>query len=219
MKLYGMLASPYVGAVVLATRHMGITLPLETPPGGGIKSPEYLAINPVGKMPVLEHDGRHLAESVVIIEYLQSLGLGRSILPADKFEAAKSRLVTRVFELYVVTAGGALFRNLNPATRDAAAVDAAKASLATAFGHVEHFMNGDGYCAGGTMSLADCVLLPQLTMMRLAVLPAFGMDDPTAGRPKLAAWSAKVASDPVNAQFVTDYTAAVQGFLARMRGG
>ena len=70
MKLYGSLVSPYVARVVLAARAKGLDLAPEAPPGGGIKSPEYLAINPMGKMPALEDGGQCIAESAVILEYL-----------------------------------------------------------------------------------------------------------------------------------------------------
>jgi len=55
MKLYGGLASPYVARVVLFARLKGIALAPQMP-AGGIKTPEYLAKNPMGKMPVLEVD-------------------------------------------------------------------------------------------------------------------------------------------------------------------
>lgn len=49
--------------------------------GGSLRSPEYLAINPTGRVPALEVDGRVLMESGAIVEYLCETrpghGLGR----------------------------------------------------------------------------------------------------------------------------------------------
>ena len=58
MKLYGAIASPYVARVVMLARLKGIDLPLERAPGGGLRSDEYRAFNPIGRMPSLEVDGR-----------------------------------------------------------------------------------------------------------------------------------------------------------------
>ena len=75
MKLYGSLASPYVARVVLFARLKGITLEPQMPEGG-IKSPDYLSKNPMGKMPVLEVSGMALPESEVICEFLEDLHPG-----------------------------------------------------------------------------------------------------------------------------------------------
>ena len=37
------------------------------------RSPEFLAINPFGKVPTMTHDGKHFTESLAIIEYLNDL--------------------------------------------------------------------------------------------------------------------------------------------------
>ena len=59
MKLYGAIASPYVARVVMYAKIKGVDLPLMEAPGG-IKSPEYLKLNPIGKMPTLDLDGQGL---------------------------------------------------------------------------------------------------------------------------------------------------------------
>ena len=64
MKLYGGLASHYVARVVLFARLKGLALEPQIP-AGGFKSPEYLARNPMGKMPALEVDGTLIPESTI----------------------------------------------------------------------------------------------------------------------------------------------------------
>ena len=83
MKLYGVLLSPYVTRVLLAVRYKGLDIPLAPPPGGGLKSPEYLAINPYGKMPALEADGAAIIESEVICEFLDERFPEKRILPGS----------------------------------------------------------------------------------------------------------------------------------------
>ncbi len=54
---------------------------------GETKSPEFLARNPMGQIPVVElDDGRHLAQSNAIIRYLAR---GSVLLPDDAFIQAK----------------------------------------------------------------------------------------------------------------------------------
>ena len=155
MKLYGSLASPFVARVVLFARLKGITLTPQMPEGG-IKSPEYLARNPMGKMPVLDVDGAALPESEVICEYLEDLHPGSGGLPGDAMARARARLVSRVH---------------------------------------------------------DCALLPSLAVMRKTVFPAFALRDPTTGTGTLGRWWKTVEADPVTGPFLTDYNAAVDGFL------
>lgn len=217
MKLYGALASPYVARVLLAARHKKLELPVEMP-DGGLKSPEYLAMNPFGKMPTLEHGARHVIESEVICEYLEELHPEPSILPGDALARAHARTVSRVVDLYVGPESSAMFRQMNPATRDAAAVEAAKAKLAEAVRILDGLMAG-GPWAAGAFSIADCTLLPRVVLMQKTVVPVLGVPDPAAAGPNLAAWWGKVNDEPLTASFVPEYGAAVEAFLARLRGG
>jgi len=217
MKLYGALASPYVARVLLAARYKKLELPVEMP-AGGLKSPEYLAMNPFGKMPTLEHGSRHVIESEVICEYLEELHPEPSILPGDALARAHARTVSRVVDLYVGPESSVMFRQMNPATRDAAAVETAKAKLADAVGILDGLM-ATGPWAAGEFSLADCTLLPRVVLMQKTVVPVLGVPDPASAGPNLAAWWGKVNEEPLTASFVPEYGDAVDAFLARLRGG
>jgi glutathione S-transferase len=217
MKLYGALASPYVARVVLFARLKGLTLAPEMP-ASGIKTPEYLAKNPMGKMPVLEIDGTAIPESEVICEYLEDLHPGTGGLPGNALDRARARLISRVHDLYLTSAETTLFRNLNPAARDAAAVADARTSVETGFGYLSHFVRAAPYAAGSQLSLADCTLLPSLTLFRKVLLPAFGLADPTAGDGTIARWWSTCEADPVAGPFAKEYSAAVDAFMKMMAG-
>jgi glutathione S-transferase len=217
MKLYGALASPYVARVVLAARHKKLDLPVEMP-ADGLKSAGYLAMNPFGKMPTLEHGDRHVIESEVICEYLEDLHPTPSILPGDAFTRARARTVSRVVDLYVGPESSALFKQMNPATRDAAAVAAGSARLADAVRVLDRMMAG-GPWAAGEFSLADCTLLPRVVLMQKTIVPVLGVPDPAHASPNIAAWWSRVQTEPMTAAFVPEYGAAVDAFLARLRGG
>ncbi len=54
-------------------------------------SPEYLAINPLGVIPTLIHDGRPLHESGTICEYLDAVFPDPPLRPADPYDLALMR--------------------------------------------------------------------------------------------------------------------------------
>ena len=217
MKLYGGLASPYVARVVLFARLKGLALVPEMP-AGGIKTPEYLARNPMGKMPVLEADGAVVPESEVICEYLEDLHPGTGGLPGTPAERARARLISRIHDVYLSSAVTTLFRNLNPAKRDEAAVASAKVSAETGFGYLEHFVVASPFAAGSQLSLADCALLPSIMILRKTAFPAFGMSDPTAGNGPLGRWWSACEADAVAAPFMKEYSTAVDAFLKMLTG-
>lgn len=218
MKLYGNLASNYVARVVLAARLKGLDLPLLAPPGG-LKSPEYLAMNPLGKMPALEHDGRYLFESSVLGEYLEDAFPATPLLPADPWQRARARLLVRIVDVYISPETGVLFRNLGPAQRDAAAVEAARTRLADYFVILDGQMAAAGFAAGPAASLADCALLPTLLLLQKTVIPAFGMADPATTLPRLTAWFAHTRADARFAAFMAEYDVAVDAFLKWLAAG
>ena len=85
---------------------------------GGLKSEEYLALNPQGKMPLLVlPDGLALPESEVISRYLcdAHADVGPSLLPAESPERrAVCALATRVHDQYVVPIQGVMYRGPMP---------------------------------------------------------------------------------------------------------
>jgi glutathione S-transferase len=75
--------------VRLAARQLGIQLKLvEYPFGSGrTRTPDFLAKNPIGRVPLLETDeGRYLAESGAILFHLAE---GTTLMPADRWGRAK----------------------------------------------------------------------------------------------------------------------------------
>ena len=64
--------------------------------------PEYLAINPNGVVPTLDHDGAIVIDSSVIIEYLDEIApQPASFTPADPVARAKMRALMRFIAMRV----------------------------------------------------------------------------------------------------------------------
>ena len=88
MKLYDFLPSGNGYKVRLLLTQLGhrFTLVEKDIAKGETRTPEFLALNPNGRIPVLElDDGRHLAESDAILFYLAE---GTPFLPDDRFARA-----------------------------------------------------------------------------------------------------------------------------------
>src|SRR5215472_6785929 len=111
---------------------LGLTyeqIPLN-PHAGETRTPEYLALNPAGKIPTLVHDGFVLTESAAISWYLASTFPG-TLLPRDPKLAAKvqqwtSWALTELEPLLV----GIMRENRRPKEQiDAARIEAARADV------------------------------------------------------------------------------------------
>jgi glutathione S-transferase len=215
MKLYSTGLSPYAARVRLAIYAKGLDIEIAPPAGGGLKSAEYLAINPIGKVPSLVlNDGTVIPESDTILEYLEDKFPQKPLRPAVAEDAARARLLARIGDLYVMTAGGALFGQMNPATRDQAAVDAAFAKLDDALAYLNVFLGEGPFALGATFSTADCALAPLLFFVGLFGR-TFGKEDLLSKHPKVAAYGRHLHGD---ATVKKVYAEMQEGLGARARG-
>ncbi|MFW2405164.1 MAG: glutathione S-transferase family protein [Gammaproteobacteria bacterium] len=216
MKLIGAIASPYVTRALMFARLKGVDLPLENIPGNSPASDEYRALTPIGKIPVLDVDGKIIAESEVICEYIEDVHPEPSGLPADAMGRATSRLISRITDLYIAPHTSSMFRQMNPKARDPEVVAAAVQDFEKGFGYLEHFMGDGPFCVGDTPTLGDCSLAPYMMLLKKTVFAAFAeIDDPTeSGR--LGEWWQAVQANDVCSATVDEYATAVDGFMKAM---
>jgi glutathione S-transferase len=216
MKLYSLDLSPFAARVRAAIYAKNLPIQIVAPPEGGMKSPEYLAINPMGRVPVLVgEDGFTLPESDTIVEYLADAFPDAGLRPATPEGKAQARLISRVAELYIMPVMQSLFPQMNPATRDQAVVDAGLVKLKEALVHLNVFMGDGPYAVGDVFTTADCTLVPILFFVQVGGM-MFGAGDLMAGLLKLSAYAALLQMDPV-AQKVTSEMQA--GLRARQAAG
>jgi glutathione S-transferase len=153
-----------------------------------------------GKFPVLVADGRTLAESSVIIEYLDGIAPGDPpLIPADRDAALAVRTLDRVFDNYVMTPMNVfVFDAMRPADqRDALAREQAAALLDRAYGWLEEALAGRTWAAGEDFTLADCAAAPSLFYADW-VYPI------GAAYPMLAAYRARLLQRPSFARCVEE---------------
>lgn len=126
---------------------------------------EWLRRWPLAKFPLLLDGERQVAETSVIIEYLQLAHPGPArLIPADPLAALDVRLLDRFFDLHVMSAvqfavDCALGRiPVPPAEGRALAAE----RLERAYSWLEGHLPGRTWAVGEDFSLADCAAAPSL---------------------------------------------------------
>ncbi|MBY5833787.1 glutathione S-transferase family protein [Rhizobium ruizarguesonis] len=122
---------------------------------------------PIGKMPLLRDEARDstIPETSIIIEYLEQYYPGPiRLLPLEIDRALQVRLWDRFFDLYVQTPMQTLVSNhMRPeGTADEREVEAAKATLATAYSMIEKQLADKPWISGDGFTMADCAAAPAL---------------------------------------------------------
>jgi glutathione S-transferase len=190
--------SPFAWRVWLALEHKQIPYEqkLLSFDRGDTKTPDYLAINPRGRVPAIVHDGFNLWESLAILEYLEESFPQKPLLARDpKTRATTRRLMTE--------ADGDLQAALRPLYGATlfAREPVAPAALAEIHGEVleqvkrlEAELSGDYFT--GALSLADFALFPHLRLLRRVEdrQPGKGIGDRMPA--KLAAWMTRIEALP-----------------------
>lgn len=220
MKLYQSRLSPYASRCRIQIYAKGIEGIEFVEPPGGLASDEFKKINPSGKIPALEVDGRVLGESGVICEYLEDRFPSPSLRPDDAFDRAQSRLVSQIADFYVLGPLFVILPYMNPADRNQAVVDQQVPLLAKNLALLEKTMIDAGYddgryAIGDSLTLADCVLVPAL-FVAANVLPAFGQATPLEATPRLGTYWQAIQKDEHCGRV---HEEMLEGLKARMAGG
>jgi glutathione S-transferase len=123
------------------------------------RTPEFLAINPNGKIPVLEIEpGLFLSESNAILHYLAE---GTPLLPADRLQHAQV-LSWMFFEQYshepALASARFIVRYLGRPPEREQALQARIADSHQVLGVMERHLSGNDFFVGGRYSIADIAL-------------------------------------------------------------
>ena len=217
MKLFQTYDSPFPTRVRLLLYAKGIEVEIIHPPGFHASTETkdaYLKVNPIGRVPTLVlDDGRALPESEVICEYLEDAYPEPSLRPADPWDRARMRLLSRICDFYLVMAMVPLFTASGRSRRhwDGAVIAAAAAKVAEALGYLETYIGEDGYAVGASITQADGAIVPQLVLAAEWIPGLFGTPDPLPHLPKLNAYWAAIQSDPLAARLIAETRDAIRG--------
>src|SRR5258708_33456888 len=136
---------------------------------GSLKTPEYLALHPFGRVPVLEHNGYSLYETQAILRYLDRVLPTPVLTPADPKRAARMDQAMNVNDWYLFQGVGNVIgfhRVVGPRVMglkpDEAAIEAAMPKARAVFAELARLLGEQPYFAGETLTLADLLVAPQI---------------------------------------------------------
>ncbi len=198
LRIWGRLTSVNVQKVVWCADELGLEYQRRDVGGkfGGNDTAEYLAMNPNGLVPVIEHDGLVLYESNAIVRYLCARHRS-ALFPEDLARRADVDRWMEWQSTNFTPAMGPAFWQLvrTPAEqRDAAATQASVEKSDKLAGVLDDHLASRQWLSGGAMSAADivtaCAAHRWLHLPGITRLP----------RPHLERWYAQLAARPGSRQ-------------------
>lgn len=214
LKIYGAPLSPFVRKVRCALAEKQVPYELVTT-NPFDKSDDFLRRSPLGRIPALEDEqGRPLADSTVIAEYIEERFPTPALFPRDPYDRARVRwfeeyadggmapsLTAKVFFQRVISA------KLIKGGCDEAVVQSGLKELPTFLAYLEGELGDQPYLVAGTFTLADVSVACQLVNLRQG-----GVEIDRTRFPALAAWFERVVERPSLKALIAED----QEFLSRL---
>ncbi|WP_434631181.1 glutathione S-transferase family protein [Chromobacterium sp. CV08] len=154
IRLHGIPLSPYYNKVKIALLEKGVNFQeVVTTPS---QEEELLEKSPMGKIPFVEINGHPLAESTVILEWLEDAYPTASLLPPTPNGRALARELTAMLELYVMLPASPLIRHMLKGTRpEPEQAEEIRLAVARGIGAVAKLAQRRPWLAGEDFSFAD----------------------------------------------------------------
>lgn len=205
MRLYYHPLSSNSRRVLLVAAHLGMNIDMVRVDLGTAeqKSPEYLRLNPNGRVPLLVDGDLNLWESCAIAQYLADVGPGEDIYPraaaaradinrwlfwsASHFAPALAPFIRERVSKRVVAGGGA---------PDAGEIARAEAALPPVAALLDAHLSRSDWVAQGRLTLADFALAAPLMHMEAAQIPLGDYPALLAWFSRICATKAWVATNP-----------------------
>jgi glutathione S-transferase len=195
--------SPYAWRVWLALEHKRLPYELKVLSfsAGDLTKPEFLALNPRHKVPVITDGDFSLYESPVIMEYLEerypAAAPDTALWPKDIQARALARRLAREAEIYFGGAVTQIARQVffrKEAEWDRESIAKGKEEALAELQFLERELRGD-YLAG-PLSAADFTLYPYLGIARRLESKKADLGLSAAHGPKLGAWAKRMEALP-----------------------
>src|SRR5262249_14386265 len=166
--------------------------------GGDFQKPEFLALTPRRRVPVLVDDGFVLYESAAIVEYIEERWREPRLFSADLRERALERRLIREADQYLGEALerlGVAVQFTPPEKRVPERIAAICADIKKELALWETLIAGD-YLAP-RLSAADFTLYPLLALIERMAQRNPGLVAADFAGPKISAWMRRMAALPI----------------------
>jgi glutathione S-transferase len=156
------------------------------------KKPEFLRLNPYGKVPVIDDGGQVLFESCIVNEYLDEKYPNPPLTPKDPYLRGRGRILVdygmnRLHEPYWALRNEIFFKK--EAERNVSLMEEQRRVLRELLAYLEEALGDKPYFLG-EISLTDIDLWPRFGRMEdYGVLPATSL-------PRLSAWVKRMKERP-----------------------
>lgn len=154
------------------------------------RDPAYLAVNPYGRVPTLDHDGFILYESTAILNYLEAIHPHPALVPPGAQQRALVDMHVKLCDLQMTRHAGTIIfpKRFLPKERwDATAIANAKGEIEKHLAILERQLAGKTYLVAEEFTLADICYVPFLEFLPLMEV---------APPPAVAAWTERLLSRP-----------------------
>jgi glutathione S-transferase len=191
--------------VLLTAHHLGHDLELVTVDlaGGEHKRPDYLRLNPNGRIPTLVDDGFELWESHAIMQYLADKAPDQDIYPRDLAPRADVNRWLFWSAYHFAPAAALIIRErvsktLLGGTPDPAEIARGEAAFLAVAQVLDHHLAERHWIAQNRLTLADFAIAAPLMHASAAQLPFAGFENLEAWFAALRKLDAWTRSDGVN---------------------
>lgn len=134
--------------------------------------PEFTAINPLQRIPVVVDDGLRVVESLAILDYLEAKYPSRSLMPKDAHAIAIVRMVEMIAVNELQPATIPLTKPMVGIEVEPAKLEASRQRINTVLQFYENLLGDSPYFAGEEFTLAEVVagtLVPSVSMFGIAI--------------------------------------------------
>jgi glutathione S-transferase len=201
LRIWGRLSSINVQKVVWTARELGLPFERIDVGGafGGNRTPEYLGMNPNGKIPVIDDDGFVLWESNAIVRYLAAKHGAGTLWPNDLRQRADADRWMDWHATELMPAMRNAFMQLirtAPESRSQALVDESNAASEPLLAILDAHLAGRDFLCGNHFTMGDIAV-------GSSVHRWFGLPQPHAPRPKVERWYRRLVTRPAVAGVLT----------------
>jgi glutathione S-transferase len=215
LKLYGFAVSNYFNMVKHVLLYKGIAFDeVLTFPG---MDSAYNSKSPMGKVPCIETEQGYLAETSVILSYLEAAYPARPLMPADEWQRAKVNELMKMAELYFELPARRLFPEVLAGKKVSDDIKAeVRETIAKGCKAMAQLAKPSPYMFGEAMTMGDVAMRYCLVTCKLATQAIYQWDV-VAEVPGLREWDEMMAGSDIAKQLDKAMQEGMTAFLAAVK--